>query len=243
MIEVEGIIVSEMDYKDTSKIIGIMTKTHGLISCIARGAKRIKSPLRSTTGKLTYGKFQILYKEDKLSTLIEVDVINIFKKIKTDIICISYASFLVDLAGQVMKQNNNPEIYDLLISGLLKIDDGFDPAVITNIIELKYLDYLGVMPIIDSCAVCGRTNNIATISVRKGGYLCNYCRNDETLVDEKAIKLLRMFYYVDISKITKLDISQTVKNEIDKFLDEYYDDYTGLYLKSKKFLKDLNKIV
>ena len=68
MIEVEGIIVSEMDYKDTSKIIGIMTKTHGLISCIARGAKRIKSPLRSTTGKLTYGKFQILYKEDKLST-------------------------------------------------------------------------------------------------------------------------------------------------------------------------------
>lgn len=243
MIEVEGIIVSEMDYKDTSKIIGIMTKTHGLISCIAKGAKRIKSPLRSTTGKLTYGKFQILYKEDKLSTLIEVDVINIFKKIKTDIICISYASFLVDLAGQVMKQNNNPEIYDLLISGLLKIDDGFDPAVITNIIELKYLDYLGVMPIIDSCAVCGRTNNIATISVRKGGYLCNYCRNDETLVDEKAIKLLRMFYYVDISKITKLDISQTVKNEIDKFLDEYYDDYTGLYLKSKKFLKDLNKIV
>ena len=243
MIEVEGIIVSEMDYKDTSKIIGIMTKTHGLISCIAKGAKRIKSPLRSTTGKLTYGKFQILYKEDKLSTLIEVDVINIFKKIKTDIICISYASFLVDLAGQVMKQNNNPEIYDLLISRLLKIDEGFDPSVITNIIELKYLDYLGVMPIIDSCAVCGRTNNIATISVRKGGYLCNYCRNDETLVDEKAIKLLRMFYYVDISKITKLDISQTVKNEIDKFLDEYYDDYTGLYLKSKKFLKDLNKIV
>lgn len=243
MIEVEGIIVSEMDYKDTSKIIGIMTKTHGLISCIAKGAKRIKSPLRSTTGKLTYGKFQILYKEDKLSILTEVDVINIFKKIKTDIICISYASFLVDLAGQVMKQNKNPEIYDLLISGLLKIDEGFDPAVITNIIELKYLDYLGVMPIIDSCAVCGRTNNIATISVRKGGYLCNYCRNDETLVDEKTIKLLRMYYYVDISKITKLDISQTVKNEIDKFLDEYYDDYTGLYLKSKKFLKDLNKIV
>lgn len=243
MIEVEGIIVSEMDYKDTSKIIGIMTKTHGLISCIAKGSKRIKSPLRSTTGKLTYGKFQILYKEDKLSILTEVDVINIFKKIKTDIICISYASFLVDLAGQVMKQNNNPEIYDLLISGLLKIDEGFDPAVITNIIELKYLDYLGVMPIIDSCAVCGRTNNIATISVRKGGYLCNYCRNDETLVDEKTIKLLRMYYYVDISKITKLDINQTVKNEIDKFLDEYYDDYTGLYLKSKKFLKDLNKIV
>ena len=51
-----------------------------------------------------------------------------------------------------------------------------------------------------------------------------------------------MFYYVDISKISKLDISTSVKNGIDKFLDEYYDDYTGLYLKSKQFLKDLTKI-
>ncbi len=243
MIEVEGIIVSERDYKDTSKIVGIMTSTHGLITCIAKGAKRLKSPLRSTTGKLTYGKFQILYKEGKLSTLIEADVINIFKKIKTDIVCISYASFLVDLAEQVMKQNGNSEIYDLLIAGLKKIDDGFDPAVITNILELKYLDYLGVMPVIDCCAICGRTDSISTISARRGGYICNHCRQDETVVDERIVKLIRMFYYVNISKISKLDISSSVKNGIDKFLDEYYEDYTGLYLKSKQFLKDLNKIV
>lgn len=242
MIEVEGIIVSERDYKDTSKIVGIMTPTHGLITCIAKGAKRLKSPLRSTTGKLTYGKFQIIYKEDKLSILTEADVINIFKKIKTDIICISYASFLVDLAEQVMKQNGNGEIYELLIAGLKKIDEGFDPAVITNILELKYLDYLGVMPVIDRCAVCGRTNSISTISARRGGYLCNHCRKDETVVDERVVKLIRMFYYVDISKISKLDISTSVKNGIDKFLDEYYEDYTGLYLKSKQFLKDLTKI-
>lgn len=243
MIEVEGIIVSERDFKDTSKIIGIITPTHGLISCIAKGAKRLKSPLRSVTGKLTYGKFQILYKEDKLSTLIDADVTNMFKKIKTNIVCISYASFLLDLAEQVMKQNSNEDIYHLLIAGLIKIDEGFDPGVITNILELKYLDYLGVMPVIDCCAVCGRTDSISTISSRRGGYLCNHCRGDETVVDEKVVKLIRMFYYVDLSKISKLDISSSVKNEIDKFLDEYYEDYTGLYLKSKQFLKDLNKII
>lgn len=243
MIEVEGIIVSERDFKDTSKIVGIITPDHGLITCIAKGAKRLKSPLRSVTGKLTYGKFQLIYKEDKLSTLVDADVIDMFKKIKTDIVCISYASFLLDLAEQVMKQNANGEIYDLLIAGLKKIDEGFDPSVITNILELKYLDYLGVMPVIDCCAVCGRTDFISTLSARRGGYVCNHCRNDETVVDEKVIKLIRMFYYVDLSKISKLDISSSVKNGIDKFLDEYYEDYTGLYLKSKQFLHDLNKII
>ena len=51
-----------------------------------------------------------------------------------------------------------------------------------------------------------------------------------------------MFYYVDIGKITKLDISDRVKYEINTFIDDYYDRYAGLYLKSKNFLKNLNKL-
>ena len=53
---------------------------------------------------------------------------------------------LLELTEQVFKQNNNKDIYELLISSLTKIDEGLDPMVITNIIELKYLDYLGVSP-------------------------------------------------------------------------------------------------
>ena len=40
-----------------------------------------------------------------------------------------------------------------------------------------------------------------------------------------------------INKISKIDISNKCKYEINKFLDEYYDRYTGLYLKSKSFIK------
>ena len=51
-----------------------------------------------------------------------------------------------------------------------------------------------------------------------------------------------MFYYVDISKISKTEISLNIKKEINEFIDDYYSRYTGLYLKSKEFLKNLNKI-
>ena len=67
--EVEGIIIREKDYGDTSKIIDIFTKEHGIIGVIAKGAKILKSPLRSVTSKFTYGLFNIYYKENKLSTL------------------------------------------------------------------------------------------------------------------------------------------------------------------------------
>ena len=241
--EIEGIVISERPYGETSKIINIITKDKGIIGIVAKGSRNLKSELRSSTTKLSYGIFNLYYKEAKLSTLKSVDIIDNFKNIKKDLTKISYATFLLDLSEQVMKQSYNFNIYDILINGLKKIDEGYDPLIITNIIELKYLDYLGVMPIINECTICGSNLSIATLSSDRGGYVCRNCLTTERMVDEKTIKLIRMFYYVDISKIEKTNISENIKREINDFLDDYYDKYTGLYLKTKSFLKNLNKVV
>ena len=240
--EVTGIIVNETNYGETSKILNVITKEKGLISLMAKGCKNIKSPLRSTTSKLTFGTFIIYYKENKISTLKEVTVLDNFINIKKDISRISYATYILELSEGVIKQNNNKQIFELLIQSLKKINEGFDPLVIMNILELKYLEFLGVMPIIDACAVCGKKTNIVTLSSFKGGYVCKECYTNENIVSDKTIKLIRMFYYVDIEKISKIDISQKSKNEINIFLDDYYSRYTGLYLKSKKFIKNLQKL-
>ena len=240
MIEnVEGIILNTRNYNDTSKIIDIFTKEYGVIGVIAKGCKSLKSNLRSVTDKLTYATFTIYYKKDKLSILTEASVINNFNNIKKSIEKISYASYLLDLTNQVYKQCNSTDLYSLLISGLIKINEDFNPLILTNIIELKYLNYLGVMPSLDSCVVCG-SKNVVTLSPDKGGYLCKNCLTDEPKSTEKAIKLVRMYFYVDIDKISKLDLSKDVVAEVNNFIDSYYDRYTGLYLKSKNFLKNLN---
>jgi len=240
--KVEGIIIHEQDYSESSKIINVLTKEYGIIGIIAKGVKRMKSNLRGVSGKLTYGNFHIYYKKDKLSNLISVDVVNSFKNIKTDIIKISYTSFIIELVEQVIKEDYKKDIYNILISSIIKIEENYDPLVITNILELKLLEYLGVRPMIDGCAICDNKTDIVTISVDKGGYICAHCYHNEPKITDKSIKLIRMFYYVDISKITKLDISDASKKEIDRFINDYYDKYTGLYLKTKKFLDNLVKL-
>lgn len=241
MKDIEGIVLKEQPYSETSKLLKILTK-EGIIDLIAKGARTLKSDLRSVTTKMTYGIFHIHYKENKLSTLISVDIIDPLKNIKKDIIKISYASFLMELSSQVMKQNNEEQIYFILISSLKKINENYDPLIISNIVELKYLDYLGVMPVLDSCALCGSKTNIVTISGNRGGYICANCFTNERMVDKKTIQLLRMLYYVDINKITSTNIQTKIKKEINDFIDEYYELYTGLYLQTKSFLKNLNKI-
>lgn len=239
--QIEGIIVCEKDYSDTSKIVDIFTREYGVIGVIAKGAKTMKSSLRSVTGKFTYGIFNIYFKENKLSTLKEVDIINNFNNIKKDIKKIAFSTFLMDLVEQVYKHSNDNKLYDLLINSLIKINDGFNSLAITNIVELKCLEYLGVMPKIDGCCVCGN-KEIITLSSDKGGYVCSNCREFEPIINDKVLKLIRLFYYVDISKIENLNISENIEKEINNFLDLYYEKYTGLYLKSKKFLDNLNLI-
>ena len=239
LTDVEGIVISEQDFKESSKIINVFTKEYGIIGIMAKGAKSLKSPLRSTTTKLSYGVFTIYYKEDKLSLLKEVNIKDNFKNILKDITLISFATYLVELAKQVYKESENNNIYDILISGLKKINSGFDPLVITNIIELKYLEYLGVLPVIDRCSSCGKQTNIVTLSADTGGYLCASCHTNEPIISDASIKLIRMYYYVDIDKIDTLNVKKQYKEGINNFLDLYYERYTGMYLKSKKFLNSM----
>src|SRR5574344_497495 len=241
ILKVEGIILSETPYKETSKIINVLTKNHGMIGMICKGAKSLKSNLRATTQLYTYGYFYIYYKENKLSELTQVDIINSFNNIRTDIILISYMAYLCDLTKQVAKESVDDNLLNILISGLTKIDNKLDPLIITNIIELKYLDYLGIGLNLDSCSKCGSVKGIVTIDRDIGGFICQNCYQNEYIVQPKTIKMIRMYYYIDINSIKEINVSLQVKNEINNFLTRYYDRYTGLYLKSKDFLNKMLK--
>lgn len=236
--KIEGIIISEYPFEESSKIINIFT-SNGIIGVIAKGAKKIKSPFFSTTSKLDYGIFDIIYKDKGLSILKEASIKNDYREIKKDINKITYATYITELSTQVYKHENNKDILSIYISCLDKIKEGYNPLAITNILKLKLLDYLGIKPVIDRCVECGSVSNIITISSYLGGYICKDCLKNEKIVSPKTINIIRMLYYVDISKITKLEISEQTNKEIEEFTNDYYDRYSGIYLKSKILLEQI----
>lgn len=240
--QIEGIVISTVDYKESSKILNILSIEEGMIGVLAKGSKRLKSKISATSNVLTYGIFHLKYNKGGIPLLLEVDIKNSFKYIKKDFFKMNYAVFLLELVSQVYKYDSVKDVYNLLISGLYKINDGYDPQVITNIIELKMLSYLGIKPVIDCCVNCRNTNNIITISSYKGGFLCQKCAENEPKFNLKTLGLIRMLYYVDLTKINKIDISDDIKKEISTFIDDYYDRYSGLYLKSKHLLETFKNV-
>ena len=61
--KIEGIVIREMDYKEASKIITILTPNNEKLGILVRGARKIKSKLRSQTALFTHGNFYVYYKE------------------------------------------------------------------------------------------------------------------------------------------------------------------------------------
>ena len=237
LVKIKGIVVGEQVYSESSKILKIFTKEYGIISVMSKGCRKIKSIFHEASNTLIYANFDISYKEEGISNLIAVDIIKIFKNIVMDCKDLekkSYSFLLINLTVQVVNQKNVKDIeisniYDIFLACINKINEGFSPRIIVDIAKLKYLEYLGVKPSIDCCSNCGSNSNIITISSLSFGYICSNCYKNEKLASKDTIKMIRMLYYVDIDRIKKLVIDENIIEEIDEFLNDYYEEHTGIY--------------
>ena len=106
-----------------------------------------------------------------------------------------------------------------------------------NIVLIKYLKFLGVKPNFSECYNCN-SKDILTYDLKLGGVVCDKCYQDGYVFSKNTMKLLKLFQEIDIHKINKLNITfEKTKEEINLFIQEYYETYTGIYLKKKENLK------
>lgn len=234
-LKTKGIVITETPYSETSKILNVLTEDYGLIGIISKGCRNLKNKLRGVSNKMNYCEYTINYKEKGLSTLIEGSTINSFKNIYVDMKKAMYAFYLMDLVSQVLKENNNKDIYYLLVNALTKINDGLSPELISNIVEIKLLDYLGVSLELDTCVLCGSDEGLITIDLTSGGVICKDCYQNGYVMNDKALHLMQLLKKINLEKLEKLEItSEDIFKEIDTFIYEYYTSYTGIYLKKKE---------
>jgi DNA repair protein RecO (recombination protein O) len=215
-----------------------------VIGILAKGAKKLKSRFRSFASIFTHAHFYINYRQGHLSVLTDVKLVADNSNLILDLSKAAYASYICELTYKVFEKDvAYPGYFGLLDSIIEKINGDFDPKIITMIYELKLLDHLGVKPNLDSCTSCGTTKTIVTFDARSGGFICQNCIEPYMKrVSLKAIKVLRQLAYVDVTKLNSISLNVNTTKELRFFIDDYYDSHAGFYLKSKKFLRDIDKL-
>lgn len=241
----EGIVIRTTDYGETNKIVTLYTREWGKVGVMARGAKRPKSRLAAVTQHFSYGHF-VVYRSTGLGTLQQADLISSYRRIREDIFLTAYASYIVELLDRSTQDTTpNPYLFQHLQQTLQYMAEGYDPEIIMNIFEVKMLAVLGITPELTKCVSCSTNEGIFAFSIRKAGIICSNCfsKDDYHLkVSQATIKLLKVFYYFDLSRLGSISVKEHTKQQLRKVIDTYYEEYSGLYLKSKRFLDQIDNL-
>lgn len=243
--KIEGIVIRTTDYGESHKVVAIFSREAGKISAMARGAKKTNSRLSAVSQPFTYGYF-LIQTGKGLGTLQQGEIISSLRGIKEDIFKTAYATYLVELVDRSTQNNEpNPFLFELLFQSLNYISDDYDPAIITHIFEMKMLHVLGLYPELRQCAVCGNTEGKFGFSIKENGLICHRCMDKDPHhlpLSPGAIKLLRLFYFFDLNRLGKISVKDETKKELKQAIDLYYEEYSGLHLKSKRFLDQMDSL-
>lgn len=240
----EGIVIRTTDYGENNKIVTIYTREWGKIGVMARGAKKPNSRLAAITQLFTHGYF-LVSRGSGLGSVQQGERISSFRSIGEDIFLTAYASYIVELTDKCTEDKKpNPFHFELLFQTLNYLNEGYDPVILMHIYEMKMLNSMGLYPILNQCSVCGSTDGHFSFSVREGGFICERCLSKDPYhfkISPVTVKLLRLFYYFDLSRLGSISVKEETKAELKLVITAYYEEYSGLYLKTKKFLNAMDK--
>lgn len=243
--KVKGIVIRTTDYGEANKILTIYTEELGKIGVMARGAKKPKSRYSSVSQLFTYAHF-VYQKTSGLGLLNQGEVMQSFRHLRSDIFLTSYAAYIVELVDRLTESfEKNSLLFQDLYQTLNYINDGYDYEILTHMFEVKMLRIAGISPELDHCSHCGTTEGLNSFSIKEAGLLCSRCKhidNQKIEISVAVTKLLRLFHYLDLNRLGSITVKDETKKQLKQVLDSYYEEYSGIHLKSKRFLNQIDKL-
>src|SRR3712207_2043443 len=170
VINTQAVVIKAVKFKENDIILTLFTRNHGKISAIARGAQRPKSKLMATSQVFSYNNY-VLKKQSDMYVVYQSESIKSFYNIARDFDAFSYASFIMKLVEAVLVEGQtSSRLFVMLVRTLFIYSEGVsDAKFILDAFILKFLDYTGLRPNVESCTHCHRLEySRAVFSVQDG---------------------------------------------------------------------------
>ena len=215
---VKGLVIRASEYKESDKLLTLLTLEKGKIVVKARGVKKQTSKLKPYCQSFCFADFELA---DSHGTyvLTGVNLIDSFFDLTTDFDKFSYACAVLEVLDKVCVESEKYEPHFISALKTLKAINysSIDPRLVLSKFMLDILHLEGFAFNIDECAHCEEklSGNIY-IDFATGELVCDNCKTSESFLLEKSvystIKILSNATYDNLStiKISKNILDKTV---------------------------------
>lgn len=234
IIKTRAVVISKLNFGETSKIVTFFTENHGKFTGIIKGARSPKSKIGKAADVLNLVELQYYHKENREIQLVSgVEILNYFYGIKNDLDKLKYASTILEpLIVLTVEHEVNEKLFRGVVRILELINESIDDA---KVLLVKFLVFfikeLGYELKLDSCSSCGTViDEMENISYDFAhGLSCRECTSSASgnyLISKELLKILYCINQRKSFTYTDSDLTKLIKF-FERFLMFHFSEFKG----------------
>jgi len=245
----ELIVLKRTKVQDSSLFLICLTKEHGKLPLVARGATKPGSSMAEALQYFTVADV-VFYEHEKGTAeyISKADINETFTKIIGDENRFGFASAAMEFVNLYMPEGEaNPQVYFLLKRYLRLLDRSSQQNFRRELLHFWYLltIFCGYAPELERCGDCGNaiTTDKIMFDPQRGGVICDSCIGDELAlqIDRGTIAALKKLAGTNIAESAKVTLTPPQMAQIRDLLVALTEYHIGrrVDLKSLDFLRKL----
>ena len=181
ILKTEAVVLSKLNYGDTSLIVSLFTKEQGRISAILKGARNPKAKAGMKVDPLNYLEVVFYNKDTRdLQIISSADLMEHYAGIKEDLEKLKYAHSVIELIKKLTPEHEqNIRLFNGTVRILSLFESSYEPPnLIFARFFLFFLHEIGYQVQLEKCISCGRTDlDGMNLSYNfDTGLLCDRCK-------------------------------------------------------------------
>ena len=176
----KALVLREVDYRESDKILTLLTQEQGKLTVSARGCRKKGSAIAAGCQLLAWSEM-VLYDYHGKWSVKEAAAERLFQGVRNDLERLSLGCYFAEVAEALALEGiPSPELLSLSLNSLHALDRmGEKPLpLVKTAFEWRSMCLAGYEPLVEGCAVCGADPPAeARFHLREGVLHCAACRD------------------------------------------------------------------
>ena len=177
----KALVLRSVDYKESDKILTLLTEDLGKLTVSARGCRKKGSPIAASCQLLAWSEL-VLYDYQGRWSVKEGETLRLFRGVQGDLERLALGCYFAEAAEALAVEGlPSPELLSLTLNSIHALDKMPQKPLelIKTAFEWRCMCLAGYEPLFDGCAVCGRNPpEEPRFHLKEGVLHCAQCRGE-----------------------------------------------------------------